>query len=76
MRSLAKQKIERPPFGLFETDIKDLTGYRELIPFGLPPSSSWSSGSTAAGDTVSIRPTAHLHQRRESRTRNHGVGVL
>lgn len=38
-RSLAQQKMQWPPFGLLEIDVKDLKdlpGYRELIPFGLP----------------------------------------
>jgi transposase len=39
VHSLARQKMQWPPFGLFEIDVKDLkdlAGYRELIPFGLP----------------------------------------
>jgi len=38
-RSLARQKMRWPPFGLLQMDVKDLQdlpGYRELIPFGLP----------------------------------------
>jgi len=39
VRSLARQKLQWPPFGLLQIDVKDLRdlpGYRELIPFGLP----------------------------------------
>lgn len=38
-RSLAAQKMHWPPFALLQIDVrdlKDLPGYRELIPFGLP----------------------------------------
>ncbi len=39
VRSLAAEKMRWPPFGLLQIDVKDLrdlAGYRELIPFGLP----------------------------------------
>ncbi len=65
VRSLAEHKIQWPLFGLFEMDVKDLkdlAGYRELIPFGLPrfqfTARMWSQSSKSwSASTAPFRPS-------------------